>query len=114
MNSPAQAAFEAHRTFAPDDREWEELEPAQQQPWWAVASAAIVAEALAQGGCNAAPYILGDYVRKRRGDYVYEGWVVGVIHKRSGQLRLVVEDARGMLMILHPDAVEGGRSFGPW
>lgn len=48
-----------------------------------------------------APMALGDYVRKDSGDYTYEGWVVGVIHKRSGAVRYVVENSTGMLSIFN-------------
>lgn len=41
----------------------------------------------------------GDYVRKDGGDYRFEGWVDAVIVKRSGQVRFVVEDNRGLLFI---------------
>lgn len=42
---------------------------------------------------------LGDLVRKEGGDYRFEGYVVGVIRKRSGEIRYVVEDDRGLLFI---------------
>lgn len=42
---------------------------------------------------------VGDYVRKDGGDYRFEGWVDAIIVKRSGQVRFVVEDNRGLLFI---------------
>ena len=47
-----------------------------------------------------AAYELGDFVRKTGGDFSFEGHVVGVIRKRrSGEIRYVVEDSRGLLFI---------------
>lgn len=43
----------------------------------------------------------GDYVGKIGGDYSYEGWVVGAYQKRSGVWRYVVEDTRGLNMIVN-------------
>jgi hypothetical protein len=43
----------------------------------------------------------GDAVEKVGGDYRYAGVVVGVVVKRSGQVRYVVEDDRGLLFIFH-------------
>lgn len=44
-------------------------------------------------------FSVGDYVRKESGDYRFEGWVDCVFPKRSGQVRYVVEDNRGVLFI---------------
>lgn len=41
----------------------------------------------------------GDRVCKTKGDYVFEGVVVARFEKRSGFLRYVVEDDRGLLFI---------------
>jgi len=46
-------------------------------------------------------FALGALVEKVGGDYTYEGEVVGVVHKLKGQVRYVVEDARGMLFIFN-------------
>jgi hypothetical protein len=43
----------------------------------------------------------GDLVVKGTGDYRFAGLVVGVIRKRSGEVRYVVEDDRGLLLILN-------------
>ena len=43
---------------------------------------------------------VGDRVIKNSGDYTFEGEVVAVVHKRSGDVRYVVEDDRGLLMIM--------------
>jgi hypothetical protein len=42
---------------------------------------------------------LKDFVYKKGGDYTYEGYIVGVITKKSGQIRYVVENDKGMLFI---------------
>jgi hypothetical protein len=42
---------------------------------------------------------VGDDVEKVGGDYTFAGKVVARFTKTSGAIRLVVEDARGMLMI---------------
>lgn len=44
---------------------------------------------------------LHDKVIKQGGDYTFEGTVVGIIKKLSGQVRYVVEDDRGLLFIFH-------------
>lgn len=44
-------------------------------------------------------FSVGDLVVKDRGDYVYAGEVRSVVVKRSGQVRYVVENGAGMLMI---------------
>lgn len=46
-------------------------------------------------------FSVGDFVEKTTGDYRYAGTVVGVIHKLSGEVRYVVEDSRGLLLILN-------------
>ena len=47
---------------------------------------------------------VGDRVEKVGGDYRYDGWIVAVVVKRSGQVRYVVEDERGLLFIFsEPD-----------
>lgn len=43
---------------------------------------------------------VGDRVIKDGGDYTFEGTVVAVIHKLSGAIRYVVEDDRGILLIM--------------
>ena len=42
---------------------------------------------------------VGDKVQKVGGDYKFEGIVVCVFQKLSGQVRLVVEDDRGVLHV---------------
>lgn len=44
---------------------------------------------------------LGDGVAKLGGNYTFEGEVVSVFTKRSGALRYVVEDDRGLLLIFN-------------
>jgi hypothetical protein len=44
---------------------------------------------------------VGDRVLKDSGDYRYEGEVVAVFTKRSGAVRLVVENDDGMLFIFN-------------
>jgi hypothetical protein len=45
------------------------------------------------------PFAVGAVVRKVGGDYTFVGVVVAVFAKRSGQVRYVVEDDRGILHI---------------
>jgi hypothetical protein len=45
-------------------------------------------------------YEVGDPVWKTGGDYSFKGEVRGVIYKKSGAIRYVVEDDRGLLLIL--------------
>jgi hypothetical protein len=47
----------------------------------------------------AALAFLGSSVRKKGGDYTFEGIIVSVFTKKSGVLRMVVEDDRGVLHI---------------
>lgn len=42
---------------------------------------------------------VGDLVEKVGGDYTFVGYVVAVFAKRSGAIRLVVEDDRGVLHV---------------
>jgi hypothetical protein len=44
---------------------------------------------------------VGDYVGKFGGDYTFQGWVVSAYQKRSGVWRYVIEDDRGMNMIMN-------------
>jgi hypothetical protein len=44
---------------------------------------------------------VGEYVTKFGGDYSFEGWVVAAYQKRSGVWRYVIEDSRGMNMIMN-------------
>lgn len=47
------------------------------------------------------PFNVGDEVEKPGGDYSFRGRVVAVFVKRSGAERMVVEDARGLLVIFN-------------
>jgi len=47
-------------------------------------------------------YKRGDKVKKTEGDYTFTGTVVVSFFKFSGQLRYVVEDERGLLLIMSP------------
>lgn len=44
-------------------------------------------------------FAVGDRVEKTGGDYTFRGLVVAVFRKRSGAVRLVVENADGLLFI---------------
>ena len=44
-------------------------------------------------------------VKIKANDYSYEGWVVCTFAKRSGAIRLVVEDENGRLFIHNPSQV---------
>lgn len=55
----------------------------------------------------------GDRVHKTGGDYEFDGWVVAVYNKRrSGLVRYVVEDARGMNMIMSEGQLKEGPAGG--
>ena len=47
----------------------------------------------------------GYRVHKRGGDYEFDGEVVSVITKKSGAVRYVVEDDRGLLLIMNESQV---------
>lgn len=49
------------------------------------------------------PHEVGDLVSKIGGDYKFDGEVRAVLTKKSGQVRIVVEDDRGVLFIARPD-----------
>lgn len=49
----------------------------------------------------------GMIVKKRSGDYDFDGVVVAVIKKRSGAIRYAVEDDRGLLLIMNKSQVLG-------
>ncbi len=49
---------------------------------------------------------IGARVRKTQGDYVFEGEIRSVFTKRSGVIRVVVEDSRGLLLIMNEKQVE--------
>lgn len=48
-----------------------------------------------------AVFEIGEPVAKVGGDYRFDGWVVGHMWKRSGELRYAVEDDRGVLHIFN-------------
>lgn len=52
-----------------------------------------------------------DRVQKVGGDYRFEGEVVAVFHKRTGQVRLVVEDDRGLLFIFNEKNLQKCEKF---
>jgi hypothetical protein len=41
-------------------------------------------------------------VRVLANDYSYTGWLVGIVYKRRGEYRAVVEDSNGRLFIHNP------------
>lgn len=49
---------------------------------------------------------IGSKVIKRDGDYTFVGEVVAIFPKRSGAMRIVVEDDRGLLLIMNGRMVE--------
>lgn len=56
--------------------------------------------ALPGGSCDyTQSFREGDPVSKVTGDYHFDGWVVGIITKRSKVLRYAVEDDRGVVHI---------------
>lgn len=48
---------------------------------------------------------IGDRVRKGSGDYTFEGEVRAVFTKKPGLRRYVVEDDRGLLLIMNGNQV---------
>lgn len=46
------------------------------------------------------------FVRVTKGDYAYDGYLVGVTIKRSGQIRATVEDNCGRLFIHNAKELE--------
>lgn len=55
----------------------------------------------------------GDRVEKVGGDYSFEGVVVSEVKKRSGAIRYVVEDDRGLLFIFNSSQIRKcGQSSG--
>lgn len=44
---------------------------------------------------------IGDRIRKSGGDYTFEGEVVSIFRKRSGAVRIVAEDDRGLCFIFN-------------
>lgn len=53
------------------------------------------------GSHQDAKYTTGDFVQKIGGDYSFGGEVVSVFTKKSGVIRYVVEDERGLLFIFN-------------
>lgn len=49
---------------------------------------------------------IGDYVIKNTGDYTFEGEVRAVVSKKSGEVRFVVEDDRGLLFIFNENQLK--------
>jgi hypothetical protein len=56
--------------------------------------------------------MIGDQVRKIGGDYRFPGTVVAVFSKRSGAIRLVVEDDRGILHIFSEKNLDHSQNDG--
>lgn len=57
------------------------------------------AAAMLAGETEGVAFPVGTEVEKIGGDYIFAGPVVGVVRKRSGAVRYVVEDDRGALHI---------------
>jgi hypothetical protein len=51
-------------------------------------------------------FCVGEIVEKTTGDYRYVGTVVAVVHKLDGQIRYVVEDDRGLLLIMSSKQIQ--------
>lgn len=51
-------------------------------------------------------FALGDQVEKVGGDYRYDGEVRGIVIKKSGKPRFVVEDDRGVLFIFNSSQIK--------
>lgn len=49
---------------------------------------------------------VGDRVKKTGGDYRFDGQIVAKFRKRSGAIRFVVEDDRGLLFIFSSNNIE--------
>lgn len=49
---------------------------------------------------------VGDRVRKTGGDYTFVGTIVSLFTKRGGACRVVVEDGRGLLLIMNETQLE--------
>jgi hypothetical protein len=114
---PAQAAFEAFIAQATEGLpadflgnarlEWDKLGPQQREAWRAVANAAVFATLHCDDTSEPGRGLRqGQFVVKRGGDYRFVGEVAAVFTKRSGVVRLVVEDERGLLLILRPEQVD--------
>jgi len=48
---------------------------------------------------------LGRAVKKRGGDYQFDGQIIAEVEKLSGERRYVVEDDRGLLLIMNSKQV---------
>ncbi len=51
-------------------------------------------------------FSVGDQVTKVGGDYRYDGEVRGIVIKKSGKPRYVVEDVRGLLFIFNSSQIK--------
>lgn len=49
---------------------------------------------------------IGDQVKKVTGDYVFQGEIVAIFKKKSGSVRVVVENPDGILHIFNPTQLE--------
>lgn len=45
--------------------------------------------------------LIGQAIQKRSGDYRCDGWIMAIVTKRSGAVRYIVEDDRGMLLVMN-------------
>ncbi len=50
---------------------------------------------------------IGDKIYKDKGDYTFEGEIMAVVFKKSGVRRYVVEDDRGLLLIMSENQFSG-------
>jgi hypothetical protein len=103
--SPAQAAYEAF-TDGLGAPAWDLLDPAIQQRWTNVANASVFSVLHCDSHDHRSGLRVGQEVYKAGGDYTFRGRVAVIFAKRAGQVRLVVENPDGMLMILNPAQVE--------
>lgn len=50
---------------------------------------------------------IGDKVHKIKGDYTFDGEIIGIIHKRNGAVRVVAElDGRGLVHIFNENQLQ--------
>jgi len=54
---------------------------------------------------------VGMWVKKVGGDYKFQGVIVSVFNKKSGETRVVVENEDGVLFIFNPKQLSGGTPY---